>query len=78
MARYKPAGKKEKKVMLNVTVSPSLVKWIDMQVQNRVFASRSHAVEQALFFLMNFQKSYEKKIEKMGLEGKDEMNFITD
>ena len=33
---------------LSVTVSPSILKWIDEQVEKKHFADRSHAVEYSL------------------------------
>ena len=65
VGRYKPAVKKRRKVSLNVTISEDLVEWLDRQVEMRVFSSRSHGIEQALFFLMNFSKSHEKKIREV-------------
>ena len=36
------------KQAVNVTIDPDLVKWIDRKVQEKRFASRSHAVNVAL------------------------------
>ena len=40
------------KVRLQVTVREDIVKWIDEQVKNLRFATRSHAIEYALLQLM--------------------------
>jgi len=36
------------KYRLSVTVSPSLLKWVDEEVEKKHFADRSHAVEYSL------------------------------
>ena len=40
------------KQRLQVTVRPELVKWIDQEIKDLRFASRSHAIEYALMKLM--------------------------
>jgi Arc/MetJ-type ribon-helix-helix transcriptional regulator len=39
------------KVKVSVALSPEILEWVDKQIENRVFANRSHAVEYALFKL---------------------------
>ena len=44
------------KVRLQVTVREDIVKWIDEQVKNLRFATRSHAIEYAVLQLMEKKK----------------------
>jgi len=48
------------KKRLQVTVREDLVKWIDEQVENLRFASRSHAIEYALLQLVKKEKKPSK------------------
>jgi Arc/MetJ-type ribon-helix-helix transcriptional regulator len=45
------------KVRLQVTVREDIVKWIDEQVKNLRFATRSHAIEYAVLQLMEKKKN---------------------
>jgi Arc/MetJ-type ribon-helix-helix transcriptional regulator len=53
--------KKDGKIMKQITVnlSKEIVDWIDKKVQERIFASRSHAVEACLFW--NMQREQDAK-----------------
>ncbi len=44
------------KLKTSVTLSKSLVDWIDKQIQSRRFASRSHAVEYCINKIMKEEK----------------------
>ena len=44
------------KVRLQVTVREDIVKWIDEQVKNLRFATRSHAIEYAVLQLIEKKK----------------------
>jgi hypothetical protein len=39
---------REKKVKISVTIDKGLLEWIDMNVEEFVFQSRSHAIEQSV------------------------------
>lgn len=41
----------EKRERVDVTIPGNLLEWIDGQVKDRIFATRSHAVEKALLEL---------------------------
>lgn len=49
-------ARKRNKVTLSVTISPELYDWILYNCKNKVFQSRSHAVEYCLFTVMNGSK----------------------
>ena len=49
------------KYRLSVTISPSVLKWIDEEVEKRHFADRSHAVEYALIKVKELIKKGEIK-----------------
>ena len=38
---------------INVTVDPKLLEWIDEQIEKKVFANRSHAVDAGWYALKN-------------------------
>ena len=39
------------KIKISVALSPEILEWVDEQIENRIFANRSHAIEYALFKL---------------------------
>lgn len=45
-----------KKIKTSVTLSREVVKWIDKQIVNKRFASRSHAVEYCIDKVMKGEK----------------------
>jgi len=47
------------KVKVSITVEGDLLNWIDQQVENRVFANRSHAFETGIYHL---KKSHGKDL----------------
>lgn len=38
---------------INITVDPELLAWVDEQIEKKVFASRSHAVDAGWYALKN-------------------------
>lgn len=49
MAEYKPR--------VNVTVNQDLIDWMDLQIDDHVFANRSHAVEACLSWYKRYQET---------------------
>lgn len=49
------------KTRLSVTISPSVLKWIDEEIEKRHFADRSHAVEYSLIKVSELMKKGEIK-----------------
>lgn len=49
------------KYRLSVTISPSVLKWIDEEVEKKHFADRSHAVEYSLVKVQELMKKGELK-----------------
>jgi len=47
-----------RKPYVTVTLSSDLLDWIDKKIKDKTFADRSHAVEQAVFYL---KKKYEEE-----------------
>ena len=45
------------KIKVSLTIDSGLMEWIDKQVEEFVFQSRSHAVEQAIFKLKKESES---------------------
>lgn len=41
------------KIKTSVSVDEDLLEWIDTQIKEKVFASRSHAIERAIKLLKN-------------------------
>ena len=39
---------KKKKLKITITIDPDLIKWIDAQIEQKNFASRSHGIEFAI------------------------------
>jgi len=48
------------KIKVSLTIDSGLMEWIDEQVEEFVFQSRSHAVEQAIFKLKKESESKTK------------------
>jgi len=51
MSTRKQAQNRVKSHPVTVTLDKELLEWLEFQIQNRVFANRSHAVNQAIGFL---------------------------
>ena len=49
------------KTRLSVTISPSVLKWIDEEIEKKHFADRSHAVEYSLIKVSELIKKGEIK-----------------
>lgn len=44
------------KIKLSVSLDPELVDWIDKEIYEKVYSSRSHAVESGLFQLKKLKE----------------------
>ena len=53
---------KKNKPSVNVTIDPELLAWIDEQVENKIFAHRSHAIEACVFWYKKQKESEDSKL----------------
>jgi len=51
MSSRKQAQNRVKSLPVTVTLDKELLEWLEFQIEGRVFANRSHAVNQAIGFL---------------------------
>ena len=45
------AKDQENKLQLSISIDAKLISWVDDKIRSKIFSSRSHAMERALFIL---------------------------
>ena len=55
---HKVLGKGKTVVVLNATISPDSMDWLDVQIEKKLFATRSHGVERCIQIAKEYFKEH--------------------